>query len=164
MQESTFFVHTRLSNIVKHGLHVCLHLGEGVLQVVVEVVQVEVEVSDAAAQRQQRVLVAGLLGQGDKVPNQEYRSVVPQKYLQADEVPAHPLVELLVLQAEDLHGHLAHLGQLGLGVSLTRWKTVHLQVHLLPHLTSNSNEYLRIDISLINIFILNFIKLHDISI
>ena len=105
-----------------------------------EVVQVEVEVSDAAAQRQQRVFVARLLGQGDKVPNQEYRSVVPQKYLQADEVPAHPLVELLILQAEDLHGHLPHLGQLGLGVGLPRWETVHLQVHLLPHLTSNSDN------------------------
>ena len=54
-----------------------LHLGEGELEVVVEIVQVEEEISDASAKLAQHLLVADINGQ-------------------LDEVSAHPLVKLLV--------------------------------------------------------------------
>ena len=56
-----------------------LHLGEGELEIVVEVVKVEEEVTDTAAQGEQQVAVARVRGE-------------------LDEVFAHPFIELLILQ------------------------------------------------------------------
>ena len=100
-----------------------LHLGECELEIVVEVVKVKEEVTDTPAKGKDEVHIATIVGE-------------------LDEILAHPLIELLVLQAEDLHGCLAHLSKLGLGVSLICHK-VRLQVDLLfdllPHIVAKLN-------------------------
>ena len=65
-----------------------LHLGESELEIVVKVVQVEVEISDAPPQLEQHPLIAGVNGE-------------------SDEVFAHSLIELFILQAQDFHGCFA---------------------------------------------------------
>ena len=55
-----------------------LHLGEGELEIVVEVVQVQEEVTDTAAQGEQQVAVARICGE-------------------LDEVFSHPFIELFIL-------------------------------------------------------------------
>ena len=77
------------------------HLGKCVLEIVVEVVKVEIKISDPTSQLEEEFLIATLLTEGH-------------------EVLAHPLVELLVLQTQDLHTGLPHLTKLGLWVSLPR--------------------------------------------
>merc|ERR1719150_3587590 len=94
-----------------------LHLGEGELEIVVEVVQVEEEVTDTAAQGQQQVAVARICGE-------------------LDEVFAHTFIELLILQTQYLHGSLAHLAQLSLWICFIGHKVslqIYLLFHLLPH-------------------------------
>ena len=59
-----------------------LHLGEGELEIVVEVVQVEEEVTDTAAQSEQQVAIARILCELDKVF-------------------AHPFIELFILNTKD---------------------------------------------------------------
>ena len=77
------------------------HLGKCVLEIVVEVVKVEIEISDPTSQLEEEFLVATLLTEGH-------------------EVLAHTFVELLVLKTQDLHTGLPHLTKLGLWVSLPR--------------------------------------------
>ena len=107
-----------------------LHLGEGELQIVVEIVQVEEEVPDTPPQLEQHPLVAGVDSE-------------------CDEVFAHPLIELLILQAQYFHCCFAHLHQLLLGIGLIG-NEILLKVellldflpHVVPELQKDSNNFL----------------------
>ena len=97
-----------------------LHLGECELEIVVEVVKVEEEVPDTSAKGQNEVLIATVRGKLDKIL-------------------AHSLIELLVLEAEDLHRSLTHLAELGLRVCLIGHKIclqVNLLFYFLPHIVA----------------------------
>ena len=105
-----------------------LHFGECELEIVVEVVKVEEEVPDTSAKGQNEVLIATVSGELDKIL-------------------AHPLIELLVLEAEDLHRCLSHLAELGLRVCLIGHKIclqVNLLFYLLPHIVAKLINYLLI--------------------
>ena len=90
-----------------------------------EVVKVEEEVPDTSAKGQNEVLIATVRGKLDKIL-------------------AHSLIELLVLEAEDLHRCLSHLTKLGLGVCLIGNKLclqVNLLLDLLPHIVAKLHNY-----------------------
>ena len=63
------------------------------LEVIVQVIQIDEEISEVSAQTAEKHPVTQLLGE-------------------ADEEHPHPLVELLVPQTQQLHGCLAHLDDL----------------------------------------------------
>ena len=97
-----------------------LHLGESELEIVVEVVQVEVEISDTATQLEQHSLIAGVNGESDKVF-------------------AHSLIELFILQTQYFHGCFAHLHQLLLWIGLIGNEIlleVDLLLDFLPHIVA----------------------------
>ena len=95
-----------------------LHLGEGVLQIVMQIVEVEIKVSDSPTQLQKSSSVACFRCQGD-------------------EILAHALIELLILQPQHLHATLAHLANLSLRVGVSSWEGILLYVQLLFNLSSS---------------------------
>ena len=102
-----------------------LHFGECELEIVVEVVKVEEEVSDTSAKGQNEGPIASVGGELDKIL-------------------AHSFIKLLVLEAEDLHRCLSHLAELSLGVRLIGNKLclqVNLLLDLLPHIVAKLNNY-----------------------
>ena len=88
---------------------------ESELEVIVQVIQVDEEVPEVSAKTTEEHPVAKLLGE-------------------SDEEHAHPFVELLVPQAEELHGRLAHLDDLAFRETLVDHESVLFDVQLFSDL------------------------------